>query len=70
MKRMLLLLCACFVAIAGFGALAAQDRAPRIVFESQSMDFGKVTEGETLRHVFKFKNEGGAPLRILKVQPS
>lgn len=50
--------------------LCAQDKAPVIVFESQTKDFGKVTEGEALKHVFRFTNKGNATLDIVKVEPS
>ena len=50
--------------------LPAQVKQPSIVFDSQVKDFGKVTEGETIKHVFKFANKGEAMLEILKVQPS
>ena len=48
----------------------AEEKIPTIAFESLTKDFGKVNEGETLKHIFKFKNRGLAPLQILKVEPS
>jgi hypothetical protein len=51
-------------------SIGAQNRAPRIVFDSQSKDCGKVTEGEPLKHIFRFTNTGDATLEILKVEPS
>ena len=68
MKRFSLLLC--LVLIAGILFLPAQDKRPSIVFDGPTKDFGKVTEGETLKHVFKFTNKGEAVLDILKVEPS
>ena len=37
---------------------------PRIAFEAELHDFGTVTEGDKLRHVFVVKNTGNAPLLI------
>jgi hypothetical protein len=48
--------------------LAAQDKAPVLVFESQTKDFGKVNEGAPIKHVFKFANKGDAVLEIFKVE--
>ena len=48
--------------------LLAQNHAPLIVFDGQTKDFGKVFEGETLKHVFKFVNKGAATLEILKTE--
>ena len=49
--------------------LPGQDKTPTIAFDSQAKDFGKVMEGEVLKHVFKFTNKGQATLEILKVEP-
>ena len=63
-----------FVAIGfmtlGLLSLSAQDKAPKIEFDSTIQDCGKITEGETLKHVFRFTNKGDATLEILKVEPS
>ena len=68
MKRLSLFLC--IVLVAGVLPLPAQDKHPSIVFENQAADHGKVTEGETIKHIFKFANKGDAVLEILKVEPS
>ena len=36
----------------------------RMVFEEESFDFGEVNEGETVTHVYEFKNTGKVPLVI------
>lgn len=41
---------------------------PRIEFTETMVDFGKVNEGETLTHVFHFKNTGGEKLIIHKLK--
>ncbi len=60
----------CLVLLLGMIPLLGQDKVPVISFESVTKDFGKVTEGEVLKSVFKFSNKGAAPLDILKVEPS
>lgn len=50
--------------------LQAQDKAPVIAFDHLSKDFGKVTEGQVLKHVFRFTNKGPVPLEIFKVESS
>ncbi len=54
----------------GMLSLPAQNRAPRIAFDSLTKDCGKIIEGETLKQVFRFTNKGDATLEILKVEPS
>jgi hypothetical protein len=49
-------------------AAPAQPGKPRAVFKSTARDFGKVKQGDVLTHEFVFKNEGGAPLVIEKVE--
>ncbi len=68
MKLRKLLLCTFFAA--GTALLTAQDKRPAVTFDSQTKDFGKVTEGQTIKHVFKFTNKGDAVLEIYKVEPS
>jgi hypothetical protein len=68
MKRLSLFFCT--ILVAGVLPLPAQDKSPSIVFENQVADHGKVTEGETIKHIFKFANKGDAVLEILKVEPS
>jgi hypothetical protein len=46
------------------------DNAPAIFFDSTTKDFGKVTEGETLKHIFKFTNKGNATLEIASAEAS
>ncbi len=68
MKRFSLFLI--MVLILGLIPLLGQDKVPAISFESLTKDFGKVTEGEVLKAVFKFVNKGSATLDIVKVEPS
>ena len=50
--------------------LAASLKAPKIVFQEESHDFGKVPRGPELQYNFKFTNKGNAILNIERVQTS
>ena len=41
-----------------------------ISFYETNHDFGKITQGEKVSHIFKFKNTGENPLEISQAQPS
>lgn len=41
-----------------------------IEFEEDLFDFGRITHGEVISHVFSFKNTGNKPLIIFSVIPS
>ena len=41
-----------------------------IVFPETNHDFGQITQGEKVSHVFVFKNTGENPLEVTQVQPS
>ena len=45
-------------------------KKPKIVFDQESWDFGKVKQGQTLKHEFIFKNAGEAVLNIKSVETS
>jgi len=45
-------------------------KGPKIKFKEESKDFGRVKQGETLTHVFVFKNEGDETLKIKSVRTS
>jgi hypothetical protein len=61
---------ACVVLILAMLLLQAQDKVPVISFDNLIKDFGKVTEGQVLKHKFRFTNKGSVPLEILKVESS
>ncbi len=42
----------------------------KIVFTEEIFDFGKVTEGDIVKHTFPFKNEGPGPVRLVKTRTS
>lgn len=56
---------ALFASVAG-----AQTPSGTIVFDATEHDFEQVDEGDQARHVFTFRNEGQAPLRVTNVRPS
>jgi hypothetical protein len=68
MKRFCSAMWMCLVA--GQIALGEQDKAPSMVFDSLVRDFGKVMQGETIKHIFRFSNNGSSTLEILAVGPS
>lgn len=49
-------------------SLTAIANAPIMEFEKEVVDFGTLTEGDTVSHVFKFKNVGKSALTITDVQ--
>ncbi|QJW91376.1 DUF1573 domain-containing protein [Spirosoma taeanense] len=50
---------------------AASEKMPRITFaETGVFDFGQLTEGDTVEHVFKFTNTGEFPLIINNITAS
>jgi hypothetical protein len=61
---------AVLVLMMAFLPVQAQTGGPSIVFDSPTKDFGKITEGEVIKHVFKFTNKGNSTLEIFKVEPS
>jgi len=68
MKRFSLLLSVTMVA--GVVSLLALENAPSIAFESSTKDFGKITQGQVLKHVFNFTNKGTGTLEIHSAEGS
>ena len=50
-------------------AVITYEAAPVIRFSEESVNMGKVSQGESVKHVFTVYNVGAAPLNILKVKP-
>ncbi len=46
----------------------AEKGVPVLVFAENEFDFGDITQGDQVTHVFKFRNEGMVPLLISNVQ--
>jgi hypothetical protein len=49
-------------------AAPGQAGKPRAVFKATAHDFGKVKQGDVVTHEFTFRNEGGAPLVVDKIE--
>ncbi|RME03643.1 MAG: DUF1573 domain-containing protein [Planctomycetota bacterium] len=46
-------------------------KCPRLQIVGQKYyEFGTIIQGQTVKHRFRFKNAGNAPLRIVKIKPS
>ncbi|MCS6903851.1 MAG: DUF1573 domain-containing protein [Bacteroidia bacterium] len=45
-------------------------KGPYLVLESDSYNFGKVKQGEVIKHSFRIKNQGSADLLLTSVKPS
>lgn len=48
----------------------AEHQHGALVFEQSFFDFGSVTEGDIVRHTFKFRNAGAGPVSIVKTETS
>ena len=46
----------------------AQSTGPVITWEKSTHDFGDLTQGDKVEHIFKFKNSGNESLIITNVQ--
>ena len=66
MKKIVLVV---FVSLLGFAA-TAQEKAAKIDFKSDTVDYGEITKGADGVRVFEFTNTGDAPLIISKVSSS
>ncbi|MGI8892145.1 MAG: DUF1573 domain-containing protein [Bacteroidia bacterium] len=52
------------------GASPSNEKLPEISFPSETHDFGKIKQGEVMKHKFKFKNTGNADLIITSASGS
>jgi hypothetical protein len=66
MKKILTLLSIAFLIV----QIQAQQKSPKIEFESTVIDYGTIEKGADGIRVFKFTNTGNAPLIITKVKSS
>lgn len=66
MKKVVLVL---FVGLMGL-TLTAQEKAAKIEFKSETVDYGEITKGADGVRVFEFTNTGDAPLIVSKVSSS
>jgi hypothetical protein len=63
--------CLIGVLVALPGRLSAQEPAagPQMVFETETVQMGQVVRGEVVEAEFVYRNEGDAPLNILRAKP-
>ncbi len=66
MKKIVLVL---FVGLMGL-TLTAQDKAAKIEFKTETVDYGEIDKGANGVRVFEFTNTGQVPLIISKVSSS
>ncbi len=66
--KQLVVVLACI--LSGELSLHCQDGVPNIVFQNLVNDFGRVIEGDNLKHIFKFENRGTGLLKIGDVEAS
>lgn len=61
-----------FLIVVSFFVLSATnaDSQPVIRFEEKTHDWGRVLEGDDVKHVFRFQNVGDETLKIEKVKTS
>ncbi|MFY0601536.1 MAG: DUF1573 domain-containing protein [Cyclobacteriaceae bacterium] len=63
-----------FVLFVGFGVYAQSEEnqeaqtGPKVVFEETVHEFGDITQGDRVEHVFKYMNNGTEPLIISNVK--
>jgi hypothetical protein len=64
MKKSLLFIVAVLMA---FTVYSQDQNGPVIEFQEKEKDFGSITQGDKVEHVFTFKNTGSTPLKIQNV---
>ncbi|MFC4873763.1 DUF1573 domain-containing protein [Negadavirga shengliensis] len=67
MKKLVTLLVAAWFSVFLVHAQEKNTDGPVISFEASSKDFGDITQGDKVEHVFKFENTGKSPLIISNV---
>lgn len=68
MKKVIFTVLALFVALGVYAQESAEPQGPKITFENKTHDFGDITQGDVVKHVFTFKNTGTEPLILSNVQ--
>ncbi len=67
MRKLVFLMAMAMVAFSAKAQEKAITNGPVITFEESSKDFGDITQGDKVEHVFKLENTGKAPLVISNV---
>lgn len=70
MKTFATLIFGIFVIFSAYAQEAAETtkNGPVMTFEEESHDFGDITQGDKVKHIFTFENTGNEPLIISNVQ--
>ena len=55
------------ILLATLTSLTGQTKGPSVSFENTDRDVGKIPQGETIKQVFTFTNNGPGTLEILNV---
>jgi hypothetical protein len=50
-------------------AYPQDNQGPKMVLKEKVFDFGKVRQGEVIKHAFSVLNKGDQPLKIIRVKP-
>ena len=64
MKKLVLVL---FLGLFSMASFAQDEKQAKITFEVSTHDFGDIHQGDQVQHVFKFTNNGDAPLVLTNV---
>ncbi|WKK81153.1 DUF1573 domain-containing protein [Marivirga arenosa] len=68
MRKALLFFASFFILSAAIAQSTESANGPEITFEEKSHDFGDISQGDVVEHVFKFENTGKQPLIISNVK--
>lgn len=64
MKKAILFFASFLILGSAIAQSTESTNGPEITFEEENHDFGDITQGDVVEHVFKFENTGKAPLII------
>jgi hypothetical protein len=68
MKKAILFFATIFVLGSAVAQSTESTNGPEITFEESNHDFGDITQGDVVEHIFKFENTGKQPLIISNVK--
>lgn len=68
MKKLTFILAILFVANFAVAQTASSTSGAELTFEETTHNFGDITQGDVVEHIFKFKNTGNEPLILSNVQ--
>ncbi|WP_340154061.1 DUF1573 domain-containing protein [uncultured Marivirga sp.] len=68
MKKAILFFATFFLIGSAVAQSTESTNGPEITFEESNHDFGDITQGDVVEHIFKFENTGKQPLIISNVK--